>query len=67
MSATTVPARRPYWIAQASTGPANQVAVTGSAPCLVPSGYCSSVVVSIRPTVTTRSATSSWERRSRRV
>ena len=57
----------PTVMAQASTGPAIQVAVTGSAPFRAAPGYCSNTVLSIRPTVTTRSATSSRERRERRV
>src|SRR5262249_48019361 len=59
ISAAIVPARLPYRTAQARTGPAIHVAVTGSAPRTVASGYCRTWVLSSRPAVTTRSAPSS--------
>ena len=47
ISPAIVPARLPYLMAQARTGPAIQVAVTG-APCRVADGYCSAAVDSMR-------------------
>ncbi len=57
--AAIAPARRPYWTAQASTGPATQIAVTGITPCRMACGYCSTPVLRSRPAVTARSAPSS--------
>ncbi len=57
--AAIAPARLPYCTAQASTGPATQIAVTGITPCRMADGYCSAAVLSSRPAVTARSALSS--------
>ncbi len=55
----TAPARRPCRIAQASTGPATHVAVTGITPCRMACGYCKPAVLSSSPAVIARSALSS--------
>jgi hypothetical protein len=62
------PARLPYCTAQASTGPATQIPVTGITPCCRADGYCRAAVDSSRPAVTARSAlSSSLVRRSGRA
>ena len=66
--AAITPARRPYCTAQARTGPATQIAVTGGTPCRMADGYWSAAVDSSRPAVTARSAlSSSGVRRSGRA
>jgi hypothetical protein len=59
ISPAIVPARLPDLMAQARTGPAIQVAVTGSAPFTVATGYCNSIELITMTTVTARSALSS--------
>ncbi len=54
--AAIAPARLPYCTAQARTGPATQIAVTGITPCRTAAGYCSAAVDSSRHAVTARSA-----------
>ena len=44
--AVTVPTRRPYLTAQASTGPAARSPVTGITPCLMACGSCNAKVLS---------------------
>ena len=65
ISAVIAPARLPYRTAQASTGPATQIPVTGMTPCRIADG---AAVDSSRPAVTARSALSrSLVRRSGRA
>ena len=56
--AAIAPARLPYRTAQASTGPASQVAVIGATPCRGDCGYCSAAVLSSRQAVTAKSTPS---------
>ena len=66
--AAIAPARLPYRTAQASTGPATQIPVTGVTPCRMAAGCCRAAVDSSRPAVTARSAlSSSLVRRSGRA
>jgi hypothetical protein len=68
ISAAIAPARLPYCTAQASTGPATQIPVTGITPRAMADGYCRAAVDSSRPAVTTRSVLSrSLVRRSGRA
>src|SRR5215469_9117657 len=60
--AADAPARTPPITAQASAGPASQVAVTGITPTWIAAGFCTSRVDITAAAVTSRSAS-----RSRRV
>src|SRR5260370_14207825 len=59
MIAAVAPARTPPITAQASAGPASQVAVTGIAPIATSDGFCKYKVDSTAAAVKRRSTTSS--------
>src|SRR5215472_1462519 len=59
ISAAAAPARTPPITAQASAGPASQVAVTGMVPILTSDGTWTNTVERTAAAVTTRSAASS--------